>query len=134
MCSGFFFWRSAICSLHTSFCNNLPMTRILLGLAGVVLLAVVALGFIWLAGQLLLGVGALAVGTAGVLLRLLWFFVVAGVLGGAAYFVANAWRPGWRGAAQATTRPARVAARGEVEAVQTIVATVDPQAQKPEHS
>lgn len=72
------------------------MTRILLGLAGVVLLAVTALGLIWLVGQLLLGAGAFAVGTAGVLLRLLWFVVVAGLLGGAVYFVANAWRPGLR--------------------------------------
>lgn len=72
------------------------MTRLLLGLAGVVLLAVVALALIWLAGQVLVGVGALAVGTAGVLLKLLWFLVVVTLLGGLVYFVANAWRPGHR--------------------------------------
>lgn len=69
------------------------MSRLLLALAGVVLLAVTALGLIWLVGQLLVGVGALAVGTAGVLLKLLWFLVVAGLVGGAVYFVSNAWRP-----------------------------------------
>lgn len=69
------------------------MTRILLALAGVVLLAVTALGLIWLAGELLMGVGVLAVGTAGMLLKLLWFLTVAGLLGGMVYFVSNAWRP-----------------------------------------
>ena len=69
------------------------MSRLLLSLAGVVLLAVVALAVIWLAGQLLVGIGVLALGTAGVLLRLLWFLIVAAGLGGVVYFVANAWRP-----------------------------------------
>lgn len=70
------------------------MTRLLLSLAGVILLAVVALAVIWLVGQVLVGAGSLAVGTAGVLLKLLWFLVVAALLGGLVYFVANAWRPG----------------------------------------
>lgn len=69
------------------------MSRFLLGLAGIVLLAVTALALIWVAGQVLVGVGVLAVGTAGVMLRLLWFLIVAAGLGGLVYFVANAWRP-----------------------------------------
>ena len=69
------------------------MTRLLLALAGVVLLAVTALGLLWLAGQLLVGAGLIATGVAGVLLRLLWFLSVAGVLSGAVYIVASAWRP-----------------------------------------
>lgn len=72
------------------------MTRLLLALIGVVLLAVVALGALWLAGQMLLGAGLLLSGAAGVLLKLLWFLGVAGVLGGLMYFVTSAWRPGER--------------------------------------
>lgn len=69
------------------------MTRLLLALGGVLLLALTALGLLWLIGEMLVGVGLLAVGTAGVLARLLWFLVWAGVLGAVVYFVASAWRP-----------------------------------------
>lgn len=79
------------------------MTRWLLGAAGVALLAVVALTVLWLAGQLLVGVGGVAVSTAGVLLKLLWFLSITALLGGLVYFVASAWRPAHRPA-----RPAHV--------------------------
>ncbi|WP_034384232.1 hypothetical protein [Deinococcus sp. YIM 77859] len=69
------------------------MTRLLLALAGVVLLAVVALALVWLAGQLLVGVGSFVVGAAQVLWRLLGFLLLAGLLGGLTYFIASAWRP-----------------------------------------
>lgn len=69
------------------------MTRLLLALAGVLLLALTALALLWLAGQLLAGLGAFVVGAAGVLWRLLVFLLLAGGLGGVAYFVASAWRP-----------------------------------------
>ena len=69
------------------------MTRLLLALAGVLLLAVLALALVWLAGQLLAGLGVFLVGTAGVLGRLLGFLLVTGLLGGLAYFLASAWRP-----------------------------------------
>ena len=106
------------------------MTRILLALAGVVLLAVTALGLIWLFGQVLLGVGALAVGTAGVLLRLLWFFVVTGLLGGVAYFVANAWRPGLRSVVgQKPAAQAQRRAEPQAEVAQVTVVSVNPGAQ-----
>lgn len=69
------------------------MTRLLLALVGVVLLAVIALALVWLAGQLLVGLGAFVVGAARVLARLLAFLIAAGLLGGLAYFIASAWRP-----------------------------------------
>lgn len=58
-----------------------------------VLLAVTALAAVWLAGQLLSGLGAFIVGASTVLWRLLWFLVMATVLGGLVFFVASAWRP-----------------------------------------
>jgi hypothetical protein len=73
------------------------MTRVVFFLLGVALLAVTALGALWLLGQLLAGLGAFIAGTAGVLLRLLWFLAVAGVLGGVAFFLSSAWRPAGRG-------------------------------------
>lgn len=76
------------------------MTRLLLGFAGVILLAIVALAVIWLVGQVLVGVGGIAVGAAGVLLKVLWFLMVAALLGGLVYFVANAWRPAHQAAPQ----------------------------------
>lgn len=72
------------------------MTRILLALAGVILLAVTALAAVWLLGQLLTGLGLFIVGAAGVLGRLLWFLLITGVLAGVVYFVASAWRPSVR--------------------------------------
>lgn len=72
------------------------MTRILLALAGVILLAVTALAAVWLLGQLLTGLGLFIVGAAGVLGRLLWFLLVTGVLAATVYFVASAWRPSVR--------------------------------------
>lgn len=72
------------------------MTRVLLFIACTVLLAVTALGVLWLAGQVLVGVGAVLTGAAGVLLRLLWFLALAGAVGGVTYFLSNAWRPGRR--------------------------------------
>ncbi|GAA5532592.1 hypothetical protein E5F05_13900 [Deinococcus metallilatus] len=69
------------------------MTRLLFALAGVVLLALTALALLWLAGQLLVGLGAFVVGVTAVLVRLLSFLIVAGGLGGLAYFIASAWRP-----------------------------------------
>lgn len=79
------------------------MTRLLLALAGVVLLAVTALAAVWLLGQLLTGLGLFIVGAAGVLGRLLWFLLITGVLAGVVYFVASAWRPSVR----APVRPFR---------------------------
>lgn len=72
------------------------MTRLLLALAGVILLAVTALALVWLIGQVLVGVGVVLVGAVGVLGRLLWFLLVTGVLAGLVYFVASAWRPALR--------------------------------------
>lgn len=78
------------------------MLRVLIALLGVLLLACTALALVWLAGQLLAGMGLLLVGTAGVLLRLLWFLLLAGVLGGLVFFVTNAWRPASGGRALET--------------------------------
>ncbi|MFW8626080.1 hypothetical protein [Deinococcus sp. ME38] len=72
------------------------MTRLLLALAGVILLAVTALAAVWLLGQLLTGLGVFVVGAVGVLGRLLWFLLVTGLLGGLVYFVTSAWRPALR--------------------------------------
>ncbi|MFD1730606.1 hypothetical protein ACFSC4_05250 [Deinococcus malanensis] len=58
------------------------MTRVLIALAGVMLLAITALAAVWLAGQLLAGLGAFVVGASTVLWKLLWFLVMATVLGG----------------------------------------------------
>ncbi|GGO17996.1 hypothetical protein [Deinococcus humi] len=69
------------------------MARLILAIIGVVLLAVAALSLVWLLGQLLVGLGAFVVGTAAVLWRLLGFLILAGTLGGLAYFLASAWRP-----------------------------------------
>ncbi|KEF35034.1 MULTISPECIES: hypothetical protein [Deinococcus] len=69
------------------------MLRLLLAATGVLLLALLALALVWLAGQLLVGLGAFVVGTAQVLWRLLGFLASAGFFGGLAYFVASAWRP-----------------------------------------
>ncbi len=92
-------------------------------MVGVALLALVALGVLWLAGQVLLGIGVFAVGLAGVLLRLLWFLLVAGALGGAVYFVSSAWRPA---ANRAVAR--RVAQTpGEQAPAQTLVASAVPE-------
>lgn len=83
------------------------MTRVVFFLLGVALLAVTALGALWLLGQLLAGLGAFIAGTAGVLLRLLWFLAVAGLLGGVAFFLSSAWRPAGRGpGAQRRVAPA----------------------------
>lgn len=83
-----------------------PMTRILLALAGVILLAVTALAAVWLLGQLLTGLGLFIVGAAGVLGRLLWFLLITGVLAGVVYFVASAWRPSVRAPVRPyTTQP-----------------------------
>ena len=82
------------------------MTRLLLALAGVVLLAVTALAAVWLLGQLLTGLGLFIVGAAGVLGRLLWFLLITGVLAGVVYFVASAWRPSVRAPVRPyTTQP-----------------------------
>lgn len=69
------------------------MTRVLSALVGVLLLAVTALALVWLAGQLLTGLGAAVSGTASVLFRLLGFLLLAGGLGGVVFFIASAWRP-----------------------------------------
>lgn len=89
------------------------MTRVLLFVAGIFLLAVTALGVLWLAGQVLVGVGAVLAGAAGALLRLLWFLALAGVVGGLTYFVSNAWRPGRRVASAFAAVPAPKARRPE---------------------
>ncbi|MDO4245507.1 MAG: hypothetical protein Q4C89_05755 [Deinococcus sp.] len=70
------------------------MSRVLLFVIGVLLLCVTALGALWLAGQVLVVLGALLTGAASVLLRLMLFLALAALVGGASYFVANAWRPG----------------------------------------
>lgn len=72
------------------------MTRLLFALLGVILLAVTALALVWLAGQLLVGLGVFVVGAAGVLGRLLWYLAFTGVLAGIVFFVASAWRPASR--------------------------------------
>ena len=68
------------------------MARLVVALLGVVLLALLALAGVWLLGQLFIGIGALVVGTAGVLGRLIWFLLVAGVLCSVVYFVTSSWR------------------------------------------
>ena len=68
------------------------MVRFLVALLGVVLLALLALAGVWLLGQLFTGLGALVIGTAGVLGRLAWFLLVAGVLCSVVYFVTSSWR------------------------------------------
>ncbi len=72
------------------------MARFGLILLGIILLVVMALGLLWLLGQLLVGIGAVVVSVAGVLSRLVWFLIVAGVASGLVYFVASAWRPAFR--------------------------------------
>ncbi|UQN06385.1 hypothetical protein [Deinococcus sp. QL22] len=72
------------------------MTRLLFALLGVILLAVTALALVWLAGQVLVGLGVFVVGAAGVLGRLLWYLAFTGVLAGIVFFVASAWRPASR--------------------------------------
>ena len=68
------------------------MARLVVALLGVVLLALLARAGVWLLGQLFIGIGALVVGTAGVLGRLIWFLLVAGVLCSMVYFVTSSWR------------------------------------------
>ena len=110
------------------FWHTAGMTRLLFALAGVALLAVTALGVLWLAGELLVGAGLLAVGTAGILLKLLWFLLVVGVLGGLTYFVASAWRP-----ARSLPRPvARQAATGTSEPSQVMVFRAEPRLSGPD--
>ncbi len=101
-------------TLYTS-----SMTRLLFALLGVILLAVTALALVWLAGQLLLGLGVFVVGAAGVLGRLLWYLAFTGVLAGIVFFVASAWRPASRVApvqAQVQVRPAKSARTRPVKA------------------
>ncbi len=83
------------------------MARLILAAIGVVLLAVAALALVWLLGQLLVGLGAFVVGTAGVLWRLLGFLIVVAGLGGLVYFLASAWRPSSR--TQASTQAVQAA-------------------------
>lgn len=93
------------------------MTRLLFALLGVILLAVTALALVWLAGQLLLGLGVFVVGAVGVLGRLLWYLTFTGVLAGIVFFVASAWRPASRVApVQAQVRPAAGARTKSVKA------------------
>ena len=68
------------------------MTRLLVLLLGVVLLAILTLTGVWLAGQLLSAVGTFVVAAAGVLAGLLRFLLLAGVLCGLVYFVTSSWR------------------------------------------
>ena len=96
------------------------MLRLVFALVGVILLAVTALAMIWMAGHVLAGLGRVVAGTAGVLFKLLWFLIVAGVLGGLVYFVTSAWRPAGRGQGRAAS-PAPVKAVPSV-----IVATAAP--------
>ncbi|MFC4455015.1 hypothetical protein [Deinococcus sonorensis] len=70
------------------------MGRLISAVVGVLLLAILALAGVWLLGQLLTGLGAFVVATAGVLGGLLKFMLVAGVLGGLVYFLASTWRRG----------------------------------------
>lgn len=70
------------------------MSHLLLFVIGVLLLCVTALAALWMAGQLLVGLGTLLTGAAGVVLQLLWFGALALLLGGVTYFIAHAWRPG----------------------------------------
>lgn len=68
------------------------MTRLIVAVLSVVLLALLALAGVWLLGQLLTGLGALIVGVASVLGGLLKFLLAAGVVCGVVYFVASGWR------------------------------------------
>lgn len=70
------------------------MSRVLLFVLGVLLLCAAALAALWAAGQVLVALGALLTGAAGVLGRLLIFLVLGAGAGGVSYFVASAWRPG----------------------------------------
>lgn len=69
------------------------MSRLLLAVAGIILVLLLALAALWLAAQLVVGLGLFVVSVAAVLLKLLWFLVLAGLLSGVVYFVASAWRP-----------------------------------------
>lgn len=68
------------------------VTRLIALLLGVLLLALLTLTGVWLAGQLLSGLGAFVVAAAGVLAGLLRFLLLAGVLCGVVYFVTSSWR------------------------------------------
>ena len=68
------------------------MTRLLVALLGVLLLALLGLAGLWMLGQLLSGVGAFVVGAARVLAGLMRFLLLAGVLCGVVYFVTSSWR------------------------------------------
>ena len=68
------------------------MTRVVVAVIGVLLLAVLGLAAFWLLGQLIVGVGAFLVGTAGVLAGLIKFLLLAGILCGLVYFVTSSWR------------------------------------------
>ncbi|WP_425147357.1 hypothetical protein [Deinococcus sp.] len=68
------------------------MTRLIVALVGVVVLALLALAGVWLLGELLTGLGGLIVGVASVLGGLLKFLLVGGVVCGVVYFVASSWR------------------------------------------
>ncbi len=67
------------------------MTRFVLAVFGVVLIALLGLTSLWLLGQLLSGLGNLVVAAAALLGGVLRFVVVAGVLAGLTYVLTSAW-------------------------------------------
>lgn len=51
------------------------------------------LGGLWLLGEIMIGLGMVAVSTAALLTRLILFVLVGSFCSGAVYVVASAWRP-----------------------------------------
>lgn len=103
------------------------MTRVLIALTGVVLLAITALAVVWLAGELLAGLGGFVVGASVVLWKLLWFLVLTGVLGGLVFFVTSAWRPA-PAVRHSAPRPDHGQTQGSVAGGSGPVASVTPAA------
>lgn len=69
------------------------MKQVLVYVALVIALAALGLGLLWIAGQLLVGVSGILANIADIVLSLIWFLVLAIVLGGASYFITSTWRP-----------------------------------------
>lgn len=69
------------------------MKQVLIYVGLVIALAAIGLGLLWVAGQLLVGLSSIIANIAELLLSLIWFLVLAFVLGGASYFITSTWRP-----------------------------------------
>ncbi|AFZ65706.1 hypothetical protein Deipe_0098 [Deinococcus peraridilitoris DSM 19664] len=72
--------------------NCLRMWRLFTSLLAVVLLAGIALAALYLFGQLLGFLGVFLAGSALVLAKLVWYLLLAALLGGLTYFMASLYR------------------------------------------